>query len=119
MSGLLAVPPQPTELGLRWAPLLLVVPALWLIRADLRGALIADEATGWLVRAGAAHTAILALATAALAMTNAPGVAVGCVAILAGLLADLAVTARGNTESREPGAVPTGRMTTGPEAGCR
>lgn len=90
---LIGVPPEPAELGLRWLPLLLPVPALWLLRGYLRGVAMAKLSTGGLAWAGVAHLAVLVAAVAGLSRTALPGVAVACAAILAGLLAECTVNA--------------------------
>jgi hypothetical protein len=94
LRWLVAVPPDPTALALRWIPVLLVVPAAWIVRAYLQGVLIAIGATAALVRASAAHVLVLGATVAVLAATALPGVGAASIAVVAGLLADLAITAR-------------------------
>lgn len=93
LRALIAVPPEPAALGLQWAPLLLPVPALWLLRGYLRGVAMATLRTRSLAWAGAVHLAVLVAAVAGLGATSLPGVGVGTLAVLAGLFTDIAVTA--------------------------
>jgi hypothetical protein len=94
LRHLVGVPPDPTALALRWMPVLLVVPAAWIVRAYLHGVLMAASATAALVRASAAHVVVLGAAVAVLGSAGVPGVGAASIAIVAGLLADVAVTAR-------------------------
>jgi hypothetical protein len=108
LRALLAIPAAPADLALRWAAWLLPVPALWLARGYLRGTLMADGATGWLSAAGVVHTVVLAMSGLTLTLTDLPGIAVGALAILSGLLSDLAVTLYGTTQIRSPDRDRTG-----------
>jgi hypothetical protein len=94
LRQLVGVPPDPTALALRWVPVLLVVPATWIVRAYLQGVLMAADATAALVRASAAHVLVLGAAVAVLARIGLPGVGAASIAVVAGLLADVGVTAR-------------------------
>ncbi|PXY31059.1 hypothetical protein [Prauserella muralis] len=107
LRGVEAVPADAATLGLSWAPVLLAVPALWVLRAHLHGVLMAAGATGWLVPASAAHVAVLGGAVSCLGLSGLPGVAAAALALVAGLLADVAVTARGvsATAARRIGTV--------------
>ncbi|MFD5247748.1 hypothetical protein ACFWIW_24645 [Amycolatopsis sp. NPDC058340] len=91
LTGLLAVPAGPAELGLQAAPLLLPIPMLWILRAHLRGNLMARHRVGRVAVAAAAHLACLTGAAAALSRTPLPGVSAACLTLLGGLLAELAV----------------------------
>lgn len=106
VRGFLDVPPEPAEMGLRWAPLLVAVPALWLVRGYLRARVMAMDATARLVLASAAHAAVLTVAALGLSLTPMSGVAVACLAILAGLGADIILTGRGQAPSCPAPAMP-------------
>jgi hypothetical protein len=97
LSGLLAVPPGPAQLGLRAAPLLMPIPMLWILRAHLRGRLMARHRTRALAAAAAAHLAGLIGTVAAVSRTPLPGVSAACLALLAGLLVELAALTIGGT----------------------
>jgi hypothetical protein len=92
LRGFVAVPAGPAGLGLHWLPLLLPLPVLWIVRAYLRGVVMAGERAGALVGASVAHLATLVAAAAGLSLTELPGVAVASVAVLAGLAVDVLVT---------------------------
>ena len=92
LRGFVDVPDGPAELGLRWLPWLLPTPALWVVRGYLRGRAMSDLRTGWLVWAGVVHLGALLVTLAVLGRTTIPGVGVACLAILCGLVADIAVT---------------------------
>ncbi|MEV0831397.1 hypothetical protein [Nonomuraea rubra] len=103
LRGLLAVPAELASFALTWSWLLVPVPALWLVRGYLRGAVMAAVATGWLTAASLAHgVALLACATA-LAATTLPGLAVAGAAVVAGLSIDVAMTGYGAFRSSTPG----------------
>jgi hypothetical protein len=91
LSALLAVPAGPAELGLQAAPLLLPVPMLWILRAYLRGSLMARHHTRRLAVAAAAHLGGLIGVAAAMSRTPLPGVVAACLTLLGGLLIELAV----------------------------
>jgi hypothetical protein len=55
---------------------------------------MAAAATAALVRASTAHVVVLAATVAVLASIGLPGVGAASIAVVAGLLADVAVTAR-------------------------
>jgi hemerythrin superfamily protein len=93
LRSLVGVPEGPSALALRWAPVLLVIPALWVARAHLHGVLMAAGTTAVFVRAGIAHALVLAGTVAMLGATALPGVGAACFAVVAGLLADVGVTA--------------------------
>jgi hypothetical protein len=95
LRHLVTVPAGPTDLGLRWAPVLFAVPVLWVVRAYLHGVLMAVADTAWLLWASVTHVVVLSGAAVALSATALPGVAVGSFALVAGLVVDVAVTARG------------------------
>jgi hypothetical protein len=89
---LLAVPNAPADLGLAWTWLLLPVPALWIIRAYLRGTVMAAGAPGWLSMASLCHTATLVGALLVLTHTDMPGVACAATALTTGILTETTVT---------------------------
>lgn len=92
---LVAVPDAPATLGLRWLWVLLPLPALWVVRAYLRGVVMARDSAGWLSAASLAHTLALVGALAVLiSTTTLPGVACAAIALLAGVLVETAVTTR-------------------------
>ncbi|UBU18441.1 hypothetical protein [Nonomuraea gerenzanensis] len=95
LHGLLAVPAELTSFALAWSWLLAPVPALWLVRGYLRGAVMAAVATGWLTAASLAHGVALLVCAAALASTAMPGPAVAGAAVVAGLSIDVAMTGYG------------------------
>ncbi|HEV2778432.1 MAG TPA: hypothetical protein VGX25_03435 [Actinophytocola sp.] len=99
LTGLLAVPSGPADLGLRAAPLLLPVPVLWVLRAHLRGSVMARHRTRSLVAAAGVHLIALTGFVGALSRTALPGVTVACLAMSAGLLAELGMLARGTITS--------------------
>lgn len=115
LRTLINVPQEPAELGIGWAGLLLPIPVLWAVRAYLRGVTMAAGTTGWLLWASGAHVLILSVTVVMLGLTRLPGVAVGGVALLAGLLADLVVTSRGAVQAA---AVPA-HLGGGQESGRR
>lgn len=86
-------PAEETALGLRWAPLALAVPALWVLRSAQRGLVIASGRMASLVRGVVAHAAVLAGVTALLTFGPLTGVANAYLAITAGLAAESAVIA--------------------------
>jgi hypothetical protein len=86
-----AVPPTPATLGLTWLWLLVPVPALWVLRGALRGLAMAAERHTRLVTAAGAHLLLLAATAVALGTTPLPGVAVGAVAVVAGVAVEIAV----------------------------
>ena len=91
MRHLLAVPDAPADLGLRWAWLLLPLPAIWIARAYLRGAVMAADASRWLSVAGALHSTALVGALLILTRTSLPGVACAAAALTAGVAAETVV----------------------------
>ncbi|MDS0139962.1 MULTISPECIES: hypothetical protein [unclassified Amycolatopsis] len=93
LGGLLGTPPDATALGLRWAPLAIVVPALWVLRTGLRGFIIARGRAAGLLSGVAAHAVALTGVAAALTGGPLPGVANAGVALAAGLLAESAANA--------------------------
>jgi len=88
-----AVPDVPATLGLTWLWLLVPVPVLWVLRASLRGAVMAAERRVGLVAASAVHLLLLASTVAALCVTTMSGVAVGALSIVAGLVGEILVLA--------------------------
>lgn len=86
-----AVPPTPATLGLAWLWLLVPVPALWVLRGALRGMAMAAERHSRLVAAASAHLVLLSAAVAVLGTTPMPGVAVGALAIVAGVAVEIVV----------------------------
>jgi hypothetical protein len=89
LRDLIGVPRVPVELGVQWAPVLLLVPALSVVRAHLRGEIMAAAATRLLVQAAAVHVVALVAVSAALSLSSFPGVAVGGFAVLAGILSEV------------------------------
>jgi hypothetical protein len=59
VRDLLAVPAAPAALGVRWAWLLLPLPALWIIRAYLRGVVMAADDSRWPSVASLGHIVAL------------------------------------------------------------
>jgi hypothetical protein len=84
-------------------PVLLVIPALWVLRAHLHGIRMAAGETAVFVRAGVVHALVLAGVVAALGATALPGVGAACLAVVAGLLADVGVTWRARLIARRRG----------------
>jgi hypothetical protein len=116
LRSLVGVPEGPTALAAPWMPVLLVVPALWVLRAHLHGILMAAGRTAVFVRAGVGHA--LVLAGTVLLLRALPGVGAACLAVVAGLLADVAVTWSPPVASRQtgyhPGSEPAGRSPSWP-----
>jgi hemerythrin superfamily protein len=107
LRSFVGVPEGPTALAVAWMPVLLVVPALWVLRAHLHGILMAAGETAVFVRAGVGHA--LVLAGTVLALGALPGVGAACLAVVAGLLADVAVTRSGQVGSSRAGYHPNSR----------
>jgi hypothetical protein len=103
LRDLIAVPPDAAALGLHWAPLLLPVPAAWLLRGHFRGSIMAAGQTRWLIWASAVHLAALAALVALFSTTALPGVAAAGLAILGGLGADIAISRIGARTAANPG----------------
>jgi hypothetical protein len=93
LTRVTAVPDEPAALGLAWLPLLLPMPLLWVLRGAVRGAVMAGEHRVGLVLGGIAHLLCLAAAVAGLSQTQLPGVAVGALAVVAGLVAEVVALA--------------------------
>jgi hypothetical protein len=96
---LLAVPDRAADLGLRWAWILLPLPAAWLTRAYLRGAVMAHDATRWLSYAALVHVFVLVGLLLLLVPTALPGVACAATALTAGVLAETVSTLLGKARS--------------------
>jgi hypothetical protein len=88
-----AVAAGPASLGVRWAPLLVGVPVLVLVRAYLRGAIMAGAPVASLSFGVGVHAAVLAATMAALPATGLPGVACAALATSAGLVAEVTALA--------------------------
>jgi hypothetical protein len=91
IRGFSGVAGAPADLGVGWAPLLIGVPALVLVRAYLRGAIMATGHVSPLSLGVAVHAVALTATMAALPFTALPGVACAALATGAGLLAEVAV----------------------------
>jgi hemerythrin superfamily protein len=107
--SLVAVPDGPAALAVSWMPVLLVVPGLWVLRAHLHGIRMAAGETAVFVRAGVVHALVLAGTVTALGTTALPGVGAACLAVVAGLLADIGVTRCGPVGSGPAGYHPGSR----------
>jgi hemerythrin-like domain-containing protein len=107
LRSLVGVPEGPAVLAVSWMPVLLVVPALWVLRAHLHGILMAAGRTAVFVRAGVAHA--LVLAGTVLGLGALPGVGAACLAVVAGLLVDVGVTWSGQVGSPPAGYHPESR----------
>jgi hypothetical protein len=92
VSDLLAVPAAAAELGVRWAWLLLPLPALWISRAYLRGVVMATDDSRWLSVASLGHTVALIGVLVVLTRTGLPGVACAIIALVAGVVVETAIT---------------------------
>jgi hypothetical protein len=95
VTGLTAVPAEPAALGLTWLPLLLPMPMLWVLRGTLRGIVMTGTRRSALVLASTGHLLVLTTTVTALGQTTLPGVAVGALAVLAGLVTELLTLAAG------------------------
>jgi hypothetical protein len=93
MRDLLAVPTAAADLGLRWAWLLLPLPALWITRAYLRGVVMAADASRWLSVASLGHTVALIGVLLLLVRAGLPGVGCAVIALVTGLVVDTVTTA--------------------------
>jgi hypothetical protein len=102
VRGLLAVPDGPADLGLRWAWLLLPLPAVWITRAYLRGAVMATGTVRWLSVASLVHTVTLVGVLTVLTRTALPGVACAGTALVTGVAVDATVTLRAARRRPEP-----------------
>jgi hypothetical protein len=103
VTRLTAVPSEPAALGLTWLPLLLPMPALWVLRGTVRGVVMAGSRRTPLVLASIAHLLALTTTVTTLGRTALPGVAVGALAVLAGLLAELLALATSGPFRSRPG----------------
>jgi hypothetical protein len=91
LRDMVNVPHDAAALGLRWSPLLLAVPALWMVRAYLRGKAMALDATAWLVPASVAHVVVLVPFVFAAPFTTLPGVANGGLAVAVGIAVEVGI----------------------------
>ncbi|RJL33395.1 hypothetical protein [Bailinhaonella thermotolerans] len=113
VTDVIAVPPGPAELGLRWLPVLVAAPPLWAVRGYLRGRAMAAGRSDLLPQSVAAHVVVLAGACAALPATGLPGVACASIALVAALAAETAallarLRAAARVAAPEPGGSRTG-----------
>jgi hypothetical protein len=92
VRDLLAVPHHAADLGIRWAWLLLPLPALWITRAYLRGVVMAADTPRWLSIASLGHTVTLIGGLAILTRTGLPGVACAGIALVTGVAVETAIT---------------------------
>ena len=95
VRGLLAVPGPAADLGLRWAWLLLPLPALWIARAYLRGVVMAAGERRWLSIAALGHLITLIGVLAGLVATGLSGVESAGVALVTGVATETAITMYG------------------------
>jgi hypothetical protein len=107
LRRLLAVPDTAADLGMRWAWVLLPLPAIWIVRAYLRGIVMTLDATRWLTYASIGHAVVLAGALTLLVNTTLPGVACAAIALVAGVIAETAFFVCGTRATPSAGLRPS------------
>lgn len=93
------VPAGPAALGVAWAGMLMLAPALWSVRGRLRATAIAGTDSRALPRAAAVHLTALLGCGGLLPFTALPGIACAVLALIGALVAEIlglrAMTAAG------------------------